>query len=250
MVPLLIIAGLVMGIGLIAGRKTVRRFFAPLGAQLNKLGRLVWGFDPVAVYQKQVDDATDEIRSGTRGLEQHRGHVTQLQRKVDTAKKEIAQLQARAEGYVREGNDARAAGALTEKKRLEAELATASASLATCEEAYQNNLRKIQFAQRKIEEAKRVAQRLQADLRLSQAEREIAKLNTNFIASSIDGLGEVRDEIQRQIDANRAVAQVQTDLGNNEMADMEAEDAQRKADAADELATLKAKMSTPSVNSR
>jgi len=242
MTSLLIVTVLLVALGLVAGRKTVLRVFSALGAQLNKLGRMVWGYDPVAVYQKQVDDATEEIKCGKAGLAEYLGKVNEMQRRVDTAKREIAVLQTRAEGYVAQNNKERALQCLTERKALEAKLAENEGILTSYQGRYQNNKNKVQYAQQKIEEAKRKAQQLKVELRMSQAEAELAKLDNSLQAGGLDGLSETEEEIQRQIDANRAVAQVNQDLGNTGMLDYQAEQSRRKVEADKELAELKAKM--------
>jgi len=241
-------AVLVALVALVAGRKTVGRFFAAIGAQINKLGRAVVAADPVAVYQKQVDDATDELREGTKGLEQYRGLVLQLERRIEADEKEIAVYDARARGFVASGDDVKASSALMSKEKLSKSLESSRKQLAQYDAAYKANLKKIQFAQGKIQEAKTNAHRLSAELKMSRAEAEIASLaqsfNTN--SSNLTKLGETEEVIQQQIDANRAKAQVVTDLGNDGLADIEAEERARTASAADALAKLKAEMSTGS----
>lgn len=244
MSTLLLVAVVVGVVVLVAGRKTVGRVLTAIQAQFNKAGRAAIAADPVAVYQKQVDDATEEIREGTKGLEQYRGLVSRLGRQVEADEKEVAVWDARARGYVTQGNDQKAAEALASKKKAEASLAENRGQLNTYETAYKANLKKVQFAQGKINEAKLKAQKLQADLKMSKAEAEIANLAQSFNvnSSSLNKLGEIEEEIQRQIDNNRAKAQVVNDLGSDGLAEIEAEEAARAAAAADDLAKLKAEM--------
>ncbi len=241
---LAVVAVVVLVVGALAGRKTIGRFFTAISAQFNKAGRAAISADPVAVYQKQVDDATEEIREGTKGLEQYRGLVSRLGRQVEADEKEVAVWDARARGYVSQNNDTKAAEALTNKKKAEASLTENRGQLTTYENAYKANLKKVQFAQTKINDAKLKAQKLSADLKMSKAEAEIASLAQSFNVNSgsLNKLGEIEEEIQRQIDANRAKAQVVNDLGSDGLAEIEAEEAARAAGAADDLAKLKAEM--------
>jgi phage shock protein A len=231
-------------VALLAGRKTIGRVFTAISAQFNKAGRAAISADPVAVYQKQVDDATEEIREGTKGLEQYRGLVSRLERQVEADSKEVAVWDARARGYVSQNNDTEAAKALTNKKAAEARLSENKGQLGTYDVAYKANLKKVKFAQDKINEAKLKAQKLQADLKMSKAEAEIANLAQSFNvnSNSLNKLGEIEEEIQRQIDTNRAKAQVVNDLGSDGLAEIEAEEAAREAAAATDLAKLKAEM--------
>lgn len=242
------LAVLVALVAVVAGRKTVARFFTAIGAQVSKLGRAAVAADPIAVYQKQVDDATDELREGTKGLEQYRGLVLQLERRIESDEKEIAVYDARARGFVASGDDVKASAALMSKEKLEKSCQMAKSQLAQYDAAYKASLKKIQFAQGKIQEAKDNARRLSAELKMSRAESEIALLaqsfNTN--SSNLTKLGETEDLIQQQIDSNRAKAQVVADLGNDGLADIEAEERARTASAADALAKLKAEMSAGS----
>lgn len=251
MSTVLIVVGVAAVVALVAGRKTIGRVFAAATGQLNKGGRAIWAADPIAVYQKQVDDAAEEIKNGTKGLEQYRGLVSRLQRQVESDQKEAAIYDARARTHVQAGRDKEATEALVQKKKVEASLSENRTQLNLYQENYQASLKKIQYAQKKIADAKQEAQKLQADLRLSQAEAEISKLAQSFSinTSSLNALGEVKEEIQHQIDANRAKSQVARDLGNDGLAEIEADETARAAAAADDLAKLKAEIMGGGCNS-
>lgn len=242
MSSILIVIALLVGIGLVAGRKTVWRIFTALGAQFNKLGRAIWGYDPVAVYQKQVDDAIEEIKQKKANLASYVAHINELKRQVETAQREIAVLQTRAEGFVSQGNDAQASRCLGEKKTLETRLEQNRTSLVSYQAKYENSKQRMEYAQQLVVDAKRKAKQLKVDLRISADEAELAKLDSNLNTNNLEGLGEIEEEVQRQIDANRAVAQVNQDLGDTNLLDYQAEQSQRQLEANKELAELKAKM--------
>jgi len=207
---------------------------AAVAGQFNKLSRAVWGYDPVAVYQAQVDASADEIRDATKGLEEYKGLVARLQRQVESGTKEKNLLEAKIKNHLNVGQEDRAADLAMQLTRVEKELAENQGQLQQYEGAYQANLKKIRYAHTKIEDAKQKAQKLQADLRLSKAEAETAKLAQSFNVktSTLDGLGEIEEEINRQIDRNRGKAQVISDLAQDGLADIEAEESLRKAEAA------------------
>jgi phage shock protein A len=240
----LVAVGVVIVLVLLFGRKGLSRIWAAGQGQANKASRSIWAADSVAVYQKQVDDSAEEIKEASKGLEQYRGLVSRIRRQVEADQKEVALWDIRARGFVSQNNDVKAADALANKKKAEQSLAENQAQLTSYETAYQANLKKVQYANKKIEEARQNASKLQAELRMSQAEAEIANLAQSFNVKTngLNGLGEVQDEIQRQIDANRAKAQVAKDLGTDGLADIEAEESARVASAQDDLAKLKAEM--------
>ena len=53
----------------------IGKFFGAIRAQLNKLANLFWEADPIAVMQLEVDQATERLKEGRRGLEMYRGLV-------------------------------------------------------------------------------------------------------------------------------------------------------------------------------
>ena len=225
-------------------RKTLQRVWDSLMAQVGKLGRWIWKADPVALYQAEVDRSADEIREGTSGLEQYRGLVTRVQRQVENNKKEKARLEARIKTHLVAGNEDKAATYAVELKKVEADLKENETQLASYETSYKNNLKKIQYARQRIEAAKEKAHKLDADLKLSQAEAETAKLAEKFNVrtNTLEGLGEIEEEIQRQIDTNRGKAQVIADLSADGLAEIEEEEAIQKAEAKATLEEMKASL--------
>jgi phage shock protein A len=207
-----------------------------LSAQFGKAGRLLWGFDPVAVYQQQVDNAAEEIKDATTGLEQYRGLVARLQRQVANGEKEVAQLDVRIKTYLSKNDEATATNYAIQMKKAQTELEENRTQLKQYESAYENNLKKIRFANQKIADARDKAQKLSADLRLSKAEAENCK------NVSLEGVAQVEDEIQRQIDTNRAKAQVISDLSEDGLNEIAEQEAIHKQEAADILAQYKAQM--------
>ena len=195
----------------------------------------------MAVYQDEVDRSADEIRDATGGLEQYRGLVSRLERQVASGEKEEARLTAKIKTLI--GSDeTKAAEYAIQLKKTQTDLAENRHQLAEYQGSYQNNLKKIKYARQRIEDAREKASKLQADLRMSKAEAETAKLAEKFNVrtNTLDGLGEIEEEIQRQIDINRGKAQVARDLSADGVADIEAEEALQKQEAQDILAQFKA----------
>jgi phage shock protein A len=225
-------------------RKNLQRILSAGAAQFGKFARMLWRADPVAVYQAEVDRSADEIREATTGLEQYRGLVSRLQKQVASGEKEAARLEARVKTYLTSGDETRAAEYAVQLKKTQADLEENKSQLAGYEAAYQNNLKKIQYAHQRIEQAKEKAQKLDADLRLSMAEAETAKLAEKFNVrtNTLDGLGEIEEEIQRQIDTNRGKAQVLRDLSADGLDEIAENEAVQKAEAAEVLEKYKAEL--------
>jgi phage shock protein A len=238
-----LVVGLVV-ILLIFQKKNMKRLCVAVSAQFGKLFKWVWGIDPIAVYQAEVDRSAEEIQQAGEGLEQYRGLVSRLEREVANYEKEEIRLTQKAKALVAEGNDSRAEDYIVQLKKEQQTLAEKRATLKSYRDAYDNNLKKVKYANEKIKAAKEKAEKMQAELRLSHAEAEVSKLAQNFNVktASVDGLGEIEEEIQRQIDANRAASQVARDLSQDGLDELEEDEKLQKSEAKDLLAQFKAEM--------
>lgn len=220
------------------------RLLTALTAQFGKFAKMIWRADPIAIYQAEVDRSADEINEATVGLEQYRGLVSRLQRQVAHGEKETARLEARIKAQLTAGNEDKAADYAVQLKKNQADLEENRSQLSGYEASYQNNLKKIKVARQRIEAAKQKAQKLHADLRFSRVEAETAKLAERYSVrtNTLDGLGEIEDEIQRQIDANRGKAQVLHDLSSDGLDEIAEEEAVQKAEAKMVLEQMKRDM--------
>jgi hypothetical protein len=98
-----------------------------------------------------------------------------------------------------------------------------------------------QIARGKIKEAQDRGRQLGVELEMAKTNAKISKLATtvNVNAVNMEGLGEVEDEMRRQIDKYNAVSDVQSDLGADGLKDLEEEERLRKADAKRKLEEYK-----------
>ena len=92
------------------------------------------------------------------------------------------------------------------------------------ETAYGNNLKKIQHANKKLIEVSEKIQKYDAELKMSAAEAEIAKLAETFDMNLTTDFGQLESVIQRKIDQNRGKARVAADLSKQGIAEIEAEE--------------------------
>lgn len=82
------------------------------------------------------------------------------------------------------------------------------------EESYSNNLLKIKHATQKIAQVRDKIHRYDAELKMSRAEAEMAKLAQSFNLDVTTDFGEIEQVIQDQIGLNRARARVAADLSD------------------------------------
>ena len=211
------------------------KFFRAIRAQLNKLANLFWEADPIAVMQLEVDQATERLKEGRRGLEMYRGLVESVARQVATGKANIARLESQVKAHLKAGNREVAGQLALQLQKAQNELATNEQQLQMHEQAYQNNLLKIQKANKDIVKVREKIQQYHADLKMSAAEAEIAQIAESFDMNVTTDFGEIETVIQRKIDANRGRARVAADMSARGIEQIKAEEAAEKAMAEDLL---------------
>lgn len=230
----------------LVNRKAFGRLFESGRAQVGELGRAAWQKDPQAIFQQRVDDATEEINEATKAVEQHKGLVNSLGRQVEDGKREVAVLDSRVQSSLKddpEDTKGNAGRYVAQLQRAQENLARNEAQHTKAVTLYQNNIKKIQLARQKIKDAEDEGKQLGIELKMAKTEAAIANLATsaNVNVKGVDGLGEVAEEMRRQIDKERAKSDVAADLGTDGMAEIEEEERLRKAAGADLLAQYKAK---------
>ena len=202
----------------------VHKFWAAFVAQLNKIANLFWEADPVAQMRYEYDQAVAQLKEGRVGLEQYRGLVERVTRQVNDNRSHAAQLEAQTKAYLKAGDRATAAKFALELQKAKEELAANEQQLEMHETAYGNNLKKIQHANEKLIELRDKIQKYDAELKMSAAEAEIAKLAEGFDVNVTTDFGEIESVIQRQIDQNRGKVRVAADLSSKGIADIQAEE--------------------------
>lgn len=211
------------------------KVFKSIAAQLNKLANLFWEADPIAVMQLEADQAVERLKEGREGLEIYRGLVERVQRQVQAGKVHVQKLEAQTKAYLKAGDRETAARFALELQKAKGELAANEEQLVMHEQAYQNNLKKIQHANKKLVEVREKIRRYDAELKMSAAEAEIAKLAESFQVDVTTDFGQIEQVIQRQIDENRGKARVAVDLSSKGIAEIEAEERMEETLAEDAL---------------
>jgi phage shock protein A len=218
------------------------KFFGAIRAQFNKLANLFWEADPIAQMQYEYDLAVEQLKEGRLGLEQYRGLVERVTRQVKDGEAQVGKLTAQAKAYLKAGDRETAGNFALQLTKAKASLEENRQQLAMHEQAYGNNLKKIQFANKKLVEVKDKIHKYDADLKMSAAEAEVAKLTQSFNMDVTTDFGQLEDVIQRKIDANRGKARVASDLSTEGIGQIEAEERMEKSMADDALKDLEVEL--------
>ena len=183
-----------------------KKMFGALRAQLNKLANFFWEADPIAQMQYEYDQSVEQLKEGRIGLEQYRGLVERVGRQVKDGEAHMAKLEAQAKAYLKAGNREVAAKFALELAKARVQQEQNKQQMAMHEGAYNNNLKKIQHANKKLVEVKNKIQQYDAELKMSVAEAEVAKLSQSFNMDVTTDFGQLESMIQGKIDANRGKA--------------------------------------------
>ena len=200
------------------------KFWSAFVAQINKVANLFWEADPVAQMRYEYDRAVEQLKEGRTGLEQYRGLVERVTRQVSANKSHVQKLEAETKAYLKAGDRATASKFALELQKAKGELAANEGQLQMHETAYGNSLRKIQHANEKLIELREKIQKYDAELKMSAAEAEIAKLSETFEMNLTTDFGEIESVIQQRIDQNRGKVRVAADLSSKGIAEIDAQE--------------------------
>jgi chromosome segregation ATPase len=144
--------------------------------------------------------------------------------------------------YLSTGDRDTAAKFALELQKAKADLGENEGQLKMHEDAYNNNVAKVQHAMKKIGSVKDKIQKYDAELKMSKAEAEMAKLATDFNFDITTDFGQIEQVIQDKIGLNRAKARVASDLSKEGIADIKAEQNMEKAMADNALKEYEVQM--------
>jgi phage shock protein A len=207
----------------------VGKLWRAFRAQLNKLANYFWTQDPIAQMQYEYDKAVEELKSGREGLEQYRGLVERVSRQVANEERHIASIEAKIKAYLQAGDRDTAAKFALELQKAKNALTENQQQLAMHEKAYDNNLRKIKHASSKLAGVREKIQKYDAELKMSRAEAEMAKLAQTFNFDVTTDFGQLEQVIEDKISLNRAKVRVAADLSEEGIEEVEREVAMETA---------------------
>jgi phage shock protein A len=202
----------------------VQKFWSAFVSQLNKIANVFWEADPIAQMRYEYDSSVEQLKEGRTGLEQYRGLVERVTRQVSANRSHAQKLEAETKAYLKAGDRATAAKFALELQKAKEELAANEPQLQMHETAYGNNLKKIQHANSKLIEVREKIQKYDAELKMSAAEAEIAKLSESFDMNLTTDFGQIEAVIQQKIDQNRGKVRVAADLSEKGIAEIKAEE--------------------------
>ncbi|MGI9177528.1 MAG: PspA/IM30 family protein [Pirellulales bacterium] len=218
------------------------KLWKALAAQMNKVANFFWTADPIAQLQYEYDKAVDQMKEGREGLEQYRALVERVTRQVNGDRQHVAQLEARIKAYLQVGERETASRFALELQAAKKQLAENEGQLKLHETAYNNNVTKIKHATKKLSDLKNKIQKYDADLKLSRAEAELAKLAQSFNFDITTDFGQIEDVIQDKIGLNRAKVRVAADLSGEGLENIKQEEAVEKAMADNALREFEIEM--------
>ena len=202
----------------------LQKFWSSFVAQLNKVANLFWEADPIAQMRYEYDRAVEQLKEGRVGLEQYRGLVERVSRQVSANKSHVQKLEAETKAYLKAGDRATASKFALELQKAKEEMAVNENQLTMHETSYGNNLTKIKHANQKLIELREKITKYDAELKMSAAEAEIAKLSESFDMNLTTDFGQIESVIQQKIDQNRGKARVAVDLSEKGIAEIKAEE--------------------------
>ena len=205
------------------------KLWKALAAQMNKIANFFWTADPIAQLQYEYDKAVDQLKDGREGLEQYRALVERVTRQVNGDRQHVAALEARIKAYLQAGERDTASKFALELQQAKKQLAENEAQLKLHETAYSNNVTKIKHATKKLADLKNKIQKYDAELKLSRAEAELAKLAQSFNFDITTDFGQIEEVIQDKIGLNRAKVRVVADLSGEGLEEIKREEAVEKA---------------------
>ena len=205
------------------------KLWRAMAAQVNKLANLFWTADPIAQMQYEYDLAVDQMKSGREGLEQYRALVERVSRQVATNQGHVSNLEAKIKAYLQAGDRDTASKFAFELQKAKKELDENKNQLTLHEEAYNNNVTKIKHASGKLASIREKIAKYDAELKMSRAEAEMAKLSKDFNFDVTTDFGQIEQVIQDKIGLNRAKVRVAADLSSEGLVDIQREQAAEKA---------------------
>jgi phage shock protein A len=200
-----------------------------LMAQVNKVANFFWSADPIAQMQYEYDLAVSQLKEGREGLEQYRALVERVSRQVATDKQHVQNLEAKVKAYLTAGDRETAAKFALELQKARQQLTENQKQLELHEQAYGNNVTKIQHASKKLSEIRDKISKYDAELKMSKAEAEMAKLAHDFNFDVTTDFGQIEQTINDKISLNRAKVRVAADLSGEGIVDIQREQAMEAA---------------------
>jgi phage shock protein A len=201
-----------------------RKFVTVIRAFFNGIANALWERDPIAIMRLEYDRSVEQLKEGRKGLELYRGLVERVVRQVSMGKSQVEKLKAEVKAYLKAGDRVTAGKFAVQLQKAEADLAQNQDQLKMHEEAYENNLKKIQHANKQLADVREKIERYNADLKMTAAEAEIARIAGDLNFDVTTDFGQIEQIIQQKIDTNRGKVRVAADLSSRGVAEIKAKE--------------------------
>jgi len=198
------------------------KFVTVIKAFFNSIANALWERDPIAIMRLEYDRSVEQLKEGRKGLELYRGLVERVVRQVSMGRSQVDKLKAEVKAYLKAGDRETAGKFALQLQKAEADLVQNQEQLKMHEDAYENNLKKIQYANKQLAEVREKIERYNADLKMTAAEAEIARIAGDLNFDVTTDFGQIEQIIQQKIDVNRGKVRVAADLSSRGVADIKA----------------------------
>jgi phage shock protein A len=218
------------------------KMWSAFSAQINKMANWFWTRDPIAQMQLEYDRSVAQLKEGREGLEQYRALVERVNRQVAIGEKKEAELTAKIKAFLKIGDRNAAGQVALQLKETQNDLAENRQQLGLHEQSYQNNVEKIKFASISLAGVRERIKKHEANLKMSEAEAQIAKLSESFNFNVTTDFGEIEQIVEEKIDLNRAKVRVAADMSGEGLDEIKAQKAVEAQQAEDLLSKFEVDM--------
>jgi len=159
----------------------------------------------------------------------YRALVERVWRQIAKERNHIRDLEGKVRGYL-EANDRETAGRFAlELRKAQEELAENEEQVQLHEAAYENNLAKIKQAGTKLTQVREQIAKYDAELKMTRAEAEVAKLMSSFNIDITTDFGQIEQVVHDKISLNKAKVRVAGDLSGDGVDDLQRQRAMERA---------------------
>lgn len=198
--------------------------------------------NPEAILEVESENLREQIGKYNQGLASHAGLCERLMAQVKQLERDESDFRAKASANLRAGNKDIAAQYALKLQTITRELEENRTQMKQAEDTYQNLLKArdiaISAAKAKIESLRQGIN----DLKVKRAMAELTEMASGMI-TSIGGSGDTLDRLQKMVEEERtqAAGRVRVAKDTMSMADINMQEAEQKALAANALADFAAK---------
>ena len=234
----------------IIDRRAVGRIFGAGQAQVDKFGRAISDADPLALYQKKIDDEMENMQKYKDSLATVGENVRSLKRQIDGDTARETQLAERIRLAKTQNNDNAARDYALQLDHVEQTLETNKTQLASTQKIYDGFLKQINAGQNNILACRQKAKDMGIQLQQSEAEKKMSQFTAELAGMSthLDGLSDIEAKVQAKIDHNRAAVDVVAQTSGAAMQEIDMQEAERNARADAILARFDNKVETPAAS--